>query len=453
MEKNFLPHTALLACLVLAALLLMHFLPRWEVDGHRLRRVDLLADVRPLPPVPADTAPPLLPPQIPVVADTCPPGMTCIEDYGDSTGRGMATFYQALDEASRRPVRIAWFGDSFVEGDILTADLRALMQERYGGCGVGYVDITSPITYFRRTLHHAFKGWESHAWTDSTDFDRNLQGLSGRYFKARPGAYVEWRGRSDYASRLDTCSRASLLFTTGTPLQLSVRLNDAHVQTRFVPPSDRLQLAVVEGRLGRVRWTVGRTDTAATFYGLCLDDVRGIALDNLSLRGSRGLSIRTIPEATLRAFGEVRPYDLIILQYGLNVATDYGRDYSRYIEGMDTVIRRLKSAFPTASLLLIGVGDRDFRDEEGRVRTMPGIKHLVAWQQQLAADNDIAFWNLFEGMGGESSMARLEEAEPPMANHDYAHINFRGGKYLASLLYEALMHGKEQSDKLRYERE
>ena len=287
----------------------------------------------------------------------------------------------------------------------------------------------------------------------ATDFDRNLQGLSGRYFKARPGAYVEWRGRSDYASRLDTCSRASLLFTTGTPLQLSVRLNDAHVQTRFVPPSDRLQLAVVEGRLGRVRWTVGRTDTAATFYGLCLDDVRGIALDNLSLRGSRGLSIRTIPEATLRAFGEVRPYDLIILQYGLNVATDYGRDYSRYIEGMDTVIRRLKSAFPTASLLLIGVGDRDFRDEEGRVRTMPGIKHLVAWQQQLAADNDIAFWNLFEGMGGESSMARLEEAEPPMANHDYAHINFRGGKYLASLLYEALMHGKEQSDKLRYERE
>ena len=163
MEKNFLPHTALLACLVLAALLLMHFLPRWEVDGHRLRRVDLLADVRPLPPVPADTAPPLLPPPIPVVADTCPPGMTCIEDYGDSTGRGMATFYQALDEASRRPVRIAWFGDSFVEGDILTADLRARLQERFGGCGVGYVNVTSPITYFRRTVYHTFGGWESHS--------------------------------------------------------------------------------------------------------------------------------------------------------------------------------------------------------------------------------------------------------------------------------------------------
>ena len=208
-------------------------------------------------------------------------------------------------------------------------------------------------------------------------------------------------------------------------------------------------MAVVEGHWGRVRWKVEHADRATVFYGLFMDDVRGIALDNLSLRGSSGLSIRTISEETLHAFGEVRPYDLIVLQYGLNVATDYGRDYSRYAEGMSTAISRLKAAFPKASLLLIGVGDRDHRDEEGRVRTMPGIKHLVAWQQRLAADNGIAFWNLFEAMGGEGSMARLAEENPPMANRDYAHINFLGGKYLADLLYEALSHGKEQSDKRR----
>ena len=116
---------------------------------------------------------------------------------------------------------------------------------------------------------------------------------------------------------------------------------------------------------------------------------------------------------------------------------------------MHTVISRLKAAFPTASILLIGVGDRDYRDEDGRVRTMPGIRHLAAWQQRLAADSGIAFWNLFEAMGGEGSMARLAEAVPPMANRDYAHINFLGGKHLAGLLFEALMHGKELSDKRR----
>ena len=141
MGKNVLRNTAVLALLVLGALLLLHGLPSFEVGGHRMRRVDLLADVRPLPPAEAD-ADSLLPPPPrvkPAFVDSCPPDMTCIEDYGDSSGRGMAAFYRALDEASRRPVRIAYFGDSFIEGDILTADLRALLQTRYGGCGVGYV--------------------------------------------------------------------------------------------------------------------------------------------------------------------------------------------------------------------------------------------------------------------------------------------------------------------------
>lgn len=104
-----------------------------------LRRVDILGDVRPVPEVvsePDSLLPP--PPKVkPAFVDTCRSGMTCIEDYSDSTLRGMTPFYRALDElaAKPRPVRIAYFGDSFIEADILTADLRAMLQERYGGCG------------------------------------------------------------------------------------------------------------------------------------------------------------------------------------------------------------------------------------------------------------------------------------------------------------------------------
>ena len=197
MKKNVLRNTALLACLVLAALLLMHLLPAPEVGRHRMRRVDLLSDVRRLAP-PVDEPDSLLPPPPkvkPAFVDSCLPGMTCIEDYGDSTHRGMEAFYRALDEAGSRPVRIAYFGDSFIEGDIFTADLRHLLQERYGGCGVGYVDITSQTYGFRPTVRPAFDGWQSHAWTDSLGFDAKLQGMAGRYFLPRPGAYVELRGQ------------------------------------------------------------------------------------------------------------------------------------------------------------------------------------------------------------------------------------------------------------------
>lgn len=181
-----------------------------------LRRVDILGDVRPVPEVvsePDSLLPP--PPKVkPAFVDTCRSGMTCIEDYSDSTLRGMTPFYRALDElaAKPRPVRIAYFGDSFIEADILTADLRAMLQGRYGGCGVGFVTITSPVNGYRPTVRHSFGGWQSHSVTDSVFFDRGKQGVSGHYFIPTPGAYVELGGQRKYASRLDTCERASIFF-------------------------------------------------------------------------------------------------------------------------------------------------------------------------------------------------------------------------------------------------
>lgn len=67
----------------------------------------------------------------------------------------------------------------------------------------------------------------------------------------------------------------------------------------------------------------------------------------------------------MREFNEQRPYDLIILQYGLNVATERGRNYDRYIAGMQTTVEHLKEAFPQAAILVVSVGDRDYKTEEG----------------------------------------------------------------------------------------
>ena len=452
MEKNRLKYTGWLTVIVLLALLALHFLPALHWGGHALRRVDLLSDVR-LRSETVDEPDTLLPPPPKVKSvfvDTCRAGLTCIEDYSDSTLRGMTPFYRALSELAvrPRPVRIAYLGDSFIEADILTADLREMLQQRYGGCGVGFVPITSATNEFRPTVRHAFGGWESHLAVDSTDFDRRLQGLSGQYFFPSEGAYVELRGQTKYASLLDTCRLATLFFRTKGRLTLSTRVNGGEAATRSFRPADGLQAMETAGRIGAVRWTVAEADSAL-FYGAAMDGETGIVLDNFSLRATSGLSLQHIPMETLRDWNARRPYDLIVLQYGLNVANAQVRDYSYYIEGMGKVIGRLKEAFPQAGILVVGVGDRDERDEEGNLRTMPCIKSLLRYQQHLAADNAVAFWNLYEAMGGEASMARLVEAKPAQANLDYTHINFRGGHYLAGLLFEALVYGQEQYERRR----
>lgn len=449
--KNYLKYSLWLVLMVLLALIGMHWLPSITIDGYTLRRVDLLSDVHPEQEEEADTDSLSLPPVAkPAFVDTCRSGMTCIEDYSDSTLRGMSPFYQALDDvhSEDRMVRIAVFGDSFIEADIFTADLREMLQKKFGGCGVGFVTITSMTSGYRPTVRHTFGGWSSHAVTDSIYFDKQKQGVSGHYFLPRAGAYVELRGQNKYASLLDTCQRASIFFYNKDTLQLSVRVNKDEAETHQIEPAGNLRQMQVDGRIGSVRWTVDRTDSTL-FYGLAMDGKRGVVVDNFSLRGSSGLSLRSIPATMMKDFNKQRPYDLIILEYGLNVATERGRNYDDYQKGLLAAINHLKECFPQAGMLLLSVGDRDYKTENGDLRTMPGVKNLIRYQQNIAAESGIAFWNMFEAMGGEGSIAKMVHAKPSMANYDYTHINFRGGKHLADLLYQTLIYGKEQYDNRR----
>ena len=244
--KNYLKYSLWFVLVVFAALLGLHWLPAITIDGHTMRRVDLLSDLRYPEPdsVAADSDSIPLPPVIkPVFVDTCRAGMTCIEDYSDSTHRGMAPFYEALNRLSSGSeddnlVRIAVFGDSFIEADIFTADLREMLQKRFGGCGVGFVTITSMTSGYRPTVRHTFGGWSSHAVTDSVYFDRKKQGISGHYFVPRSGAYVELRGQDKYASLLDTCQRASIFFYNKDSLHLSARVNKGESHNCKPPEGD-----------------------------------------------------------------------------------------------------------------------------------------------------------------------------------------------------------------------
>lgn len=457
--KNYLPYTLWLTLIVLIILLLMNLLPTLSVGDYTLRKVDLLSDARQSPPQKpeeADSLPPLpMPVAKPAFADTCRSGLTCIEDYSDSTYRGMKPFYQALDKMGTlgRPVRIAVFGDSFIEADILTADLREMLQKKFGGCGVGYVDITSQTYGFRPTVKHSFGKWESHAVNDTVYFDRSKQGISNRYFIPAPNAYVELRGQKKYATLLDSCEQTSIYFYAKGDLDLMASINNSRQEQRQFAPSDDLQTMVVKGKIGTVRWTV-KQPGESLFYGIALEGAGGISVDNFAMRASSGLSLRYIPEKTLRDFNKQRPYDLIILQYGLNVATQKGVNYDNYQKGILNAIAHLKKCFPESGFLLLSVGDRDYKTETGELKTMPGIKNLIRYQQHIAAESAVAFWNMYEAMGGEGSMAKLVHAKPAMANYDYTHINFRGGKHLAEILYQTLLYGKEQYDRRQtYENE
>ena len=113
-----------------------------------------------------------------------------IEEYDSVRTDGMRAFYDKL-LTDGRPVRIAVLGDSFIEGDILTADLRERMQETFGGGGPGFAPVASPLTYFRRTVKTVSKGWTAYNIMQRKKTPESLRQkfyVSGWVCQAGPGA-------------------------------------------------------------------------------------------------------------------------------------------------------------------------------------------------------------------------------------------------------------------------
>jgi len=431
-----------------------------------LRRVNLLSDLFPERTA-VESEETVLPESDPVTVQTeeraafvteCPEGVTCIEDYADSLAEGMEPFYRKLAEAGSvgTPVRIAYFGDSFIEGDIFTADLRDLLQSRFGGCGVGFVDIASVTSGFRQSVRATSRNFHIHSITDSI-FNRTYMGVNERYFTTGAGSASVTLSGTRYGNCTGRASRSSVYFLTTGPLQVSARVNDDDRRVYSFSGKTVLQHATVEGDIRKVAWTVERDSlmSPAYFYGTTMDCDTGIILDNFSLRGSSGQTLASIPRGHLEEFARLRPYDLIVLHFGLNVAhaKSAALRYKGYVMQMQKVIRLFREVYPQASLLIVSVSDRDARNEKGEITTMNGIRSLVTAQQNLARESGTAFWNLFQAMGGEGSMKELAEKQPPMANKDYTHLNFRGGRFLAQKFYDALMAGVANYErKMNYEK-
>lgn len=445
--ENYLKKTFWITFIVLIILLLLHFLPVIHVGNYTVKRVDLLSDVRKSDTISEKV---VLPPLKKAIKDSHRSGITCIKDFSDCSQRGMSKFYQALDEikSKHKTVRIAVLGDSFIEADIFTADLREMLQNKYGGCGVGFLSINSMTGAYRPTVHQKSNGFIGHSALKK-GFDKSKEGLSGCYFIPSNGGFVELHGQNDYAAHLDTCATSYIYFIDKTGnSRISVSVNDREEREYIAKSSPELQKLYIDGSIGSIRWTVKKA-SSSLFYGIAMDGKQGIAVDNFSLRGNSGLNLHNISENMLKGFDKQRHYDLIILEYGLNIVTSHTKNYDWYERGFVKSIEHLKKCFPNTSFLMLGVSDRDYRAEDGEFRTMPEVKILLRYQENMAAETNIAFWNMFDAMGGNESMSRMVHAKPALANYDYTHINFRGGKHLAKLFYDSLIFGKEEYDRRR----
>lgn len=364
----------------------------------------------------------------------------------------LTCFLRALQQtkATGHKTRIAYFGDSMIEGDLITGDLRQALQATFGGEGVGFVPITSATSDFRTTIHQQFStNWQQYNLLSPRLPTAYPLGLSGHVFVApavqrvpatgaAPGAaWVQFEAGRPYPA-VRQLSRARLLVGPGNARdQVAVRFGPHQTMVTLPDTAALSEVVLTASPTQQLRLSFN-CRAPRSVYGVSFEDAQGVTLDNFSFRGSSGLSLRRISPKLLAAFDEQQQYDLLILHYGVNVANARLTNYHNYTRALGHIIDRLQTACPHASILLIGMSDKGYRSQ-GEVVTDPSVPRLLAAQQQLAVQKHVAFWNFFEAMGGENTLVRWVEASPPLANRDYTHLNARGARKVADLLYQFLM--------------
>lgn len=359
-----------------------------------------------------------------------------ITDFNvDTTQPALLRLMQKLHElkkGKKRKIRIGYFGDSMIEGDLLTQTLRTLLQGEFGGSGVGFVPVSNPSAKIRQTVTDNFSGgWEEYNFKNAGK--NNQLFLSGYLFRGSN----DWVEMRDHTIKDSNAVIEKRLFYgyADADAPVSIKVNDNIVA---VPAKETFGNMVI-GQSKSPYIKVSVSDNRLPLYGISFETESGIIVDNFSFRGISGVEFGAIDTTFLNAVASNTNYDLLVFQYGVNVLfKPNDKNFNWYARLVMPSIKKLKSSFGNADFLIISTADRAFR-YDGEYKSAIGIDSLIKLQAGIAYETGACFYNQFATMGGHNSIVQWADTTPSLANKDYVHPNHRGAAVLAQYFFEAIM--------------
>lgn len=347
----------------------------------------------------------------------------------------MRNFFSALKQSRSRSVRIAHYGDSGLEGDLIDADIRQNLQKEFGGMGAGFLPVTSQDIAFRVSTGISFSpDWKTSSVIIGKEANYPL-GVNGFVFVPKAGSWVKY----DCLNRYSSASGFRIIkvyYSDAKSSSIRYSFNNGREESAPLQTGKGVKelLLSVPSNGTSFKMTATMADQAM-FYGISMETGPGVYLDNFAWRGNTGTSFRDISPDMMKDFNKYLNYKLIILSFGGNMVTAGNINYGWYESQMINVINDLKRDFPQASILMVSVGDRAVK-KGTKFATDPNVLRMVESQKKIANATGITFWNMFEAMGGENSIVAW--ASTGLAFKDYGHISLDGSKKVATMLSKAI---------------
>jgi lysophospholipase L1-like esterase len=351
------------------------------------------------------------------------------------------SFYAALARTERKHgvTRIVHYGDSPTTADLITGDVRALLQARFGDAGHGFILVDKPWAWYQHDrVKLSGAGWKSSPASRFIAGD-GFFGLGGVSFIGGPKASTRIRFESGAYTNFEfwyerqpgggTVALTADEVPIGTIDTSGDTKEPGFAPFKAVAPASTLELRVTSG-------TVRAFGISATRPG------SGVVYDSLGLNGaSVTVMTRMFQQQHWTAELQHRKPDLVIINYGTNEADFPDFVEKQYEKELRTAIARLRAALPETALLIMSPMDRGHRVGPGQIETMPTIPRIVEIQRRVARETGCGFFDTFQAMGGAGTMARWYTQQPRLVSADFIHPYPAGGKIIAEALVRELEDG------------
>ena len=369
----------------------------------------------------------------------------------DATGHALDAFYAQLARTQKKEpgavTRVLHYGDSVIASDYISGTMRRRLQERYGDAGHGFILIANAWQwYFHNDVtHYNSAGWEASKLAGPITPD-GFYGIGGVSFRSTAGgvAYFGTAERGSYGRNVSRFDVYYLEQPSGGDLEI-VRKGQptVRISTRGDAKISRVYSLPVADGSALMQLRLGGNTRA---FGVALErDTPGVVYDAIGAHACMSAYWKQIDAAHWKEQMDLRKPALIVWQFGTNESDLWKVDIVEYESNLRLVLSKLKEAAKDASVLVLAPLDRAENSPNGGLQTKPVIQKLAAVQQRVARDLGFAFWNTFDAMGGEGSMARWLKTSPKLAGSDLTHPTPAGAEVIGNLLMRALIRGRNRT--------
>ncbi|MFY0644475.1 MAG: hypothetical protein JXR19_08415 [Bacteroidia bacterium] len=349
-------------------------------------------------------------------------------------------FFKQLDsllKLKNGKVNVVHIGDSHIQADYFSGQVRRRLQSMFGNGGRGFV---FPYQIANSNSPNDIKVQHQGEWMSNSimkGYEFAEIGASGYVVKAKDSAefllYLSNKGKST-----NSFNKLTVFQTGGQFIPVNEHLEPLAVAlggSNHLPYASYL-LSEYHDSIRMIARASGNQDVQ--LHGLSFENTQpGLVYHSMGTNGSSTLHYLRSTEfskhiASLKA-------DLVIVSFGTN---DCYLPYSRFCSScatdrFRTIIWKIKKESPNATILLTTPADHYYR----RRYDNRNLWYLRKSLKRLAEEEGVALWDLYDIMGGERSI--VEWRDNALARRDLIHFTKDGYQLQGNLLFQAIMDSYE----------